>query len=245
MIMRLSRNPQPLKIIFLMAILLFMSISAELSGCGTLGETRGTIKGGVNNPSSSSKAAKAEGRGEMQNQMKPQGIQSDSRGTDQVTLLFEKTIQSLEGGREDQALEGLQQVITLSPQLSVPHNNLGILYRRKGLLDKAIEEYKEAIRLKADYADAYNNLGIAYKEKGLFKEAELAYREALRLKSDLAEAHYNLGVLYELYLNRPKEAIEHYRNYLRAGGQNKKEVELWISALEQKINPTNPLEKNQ
>ena len=249
MIMRHSRHPQPPpqadKIIFLAGIFLFLSIWAGLGGCGTLGGTRGTGKGEVNSPSSSGKAAKVESRGEMQSLVKPQGIQSDPRGTDQVTLLFERAIQSLEVGREDQALEGLQQVISLSPQLSVPHNNLGILYKRKGLLDKAIEEYKEAIRLKADYAEAYNNLGIAYREKGLFKEAELAYREALRLRSDLAEAHYNLGVLYELYLNRPKEAIEHYRDYLRRGGQNKKEVELWISALEQKLKPTVPLERNQ
>ena len=248
MMRRLRKCQSPLqadKIILLVGIFVLMSIWSGLSGCGTTGAIRGTGKGDVHNPLSSSKAPKGDNRGEMQTLTKAQGIKTDSNGTDQVTLLFEQAIHSLEVGREDQALEGLKQVVSLSPQLSVPHNNLGIIYKRKGLLDKAIEEYKEAIRLKADYAEAYNNLGIAYREKGLFKQAELAYREALRLKSDLAEAHYNLGVLYELYLNRPKEAIGHYRDYLRRGGQNKKEVELWISALEQKLNPTIPLERNQ
>jgi Flp pilus assembly protein TadD len=122
----------------------------------------------------------------------------------------------------------------------VPHNNLGILYKRKGLLEKAIEEYKEALRLKPDYAEAHNNLGMAYREKGLFKEAERAYREAIRLKSDLGEAHFNLGILYDLYLNRPGEAIQHYKDYLRLGGQKRQEVELWISVLQQKLQSSQP-----
>lgn len=159
----------------------------------------------------------------------------------QVNLLFEQAIQSMENGRADRAMDDLRQVIALAPTLSVPHNNLGILYKQKGLLDNAIQEYQEAIRLKPDYAEAHHNLGIAYREKGLFKEAEKAYLDALRFKSDLAEAYFNLGVLCELYLNRPTAAVQHYTNYLRWGsGQKRQEVELWISNLERRLQTTEP-----
>lgn len=171
----------------------------------------------------------------MQTATNLQGTQVNSSNNDQAATLFERAVQSLELGQEDKAIDELQQVAALQPNLSVPHNNLGILYKRKGLLDKAIEEYKKAIQLKPDYAEAYNNLGMAYREKGLFKEAEMAYRDALRLKSDLVETHYNLGILYELYFNRPTEAIQHYKDYLRLGGPKKQEVELWISVLQQKL----------
>jgi Flp pilus assembly protein TadD len=171
----------------------------------------------------------------MQTVTNVQETQVHSSGHDQAALLFERAIQSLELGQQDKAMDELRQIVSLAPNLSAPHNNLGILYKRKGLLDKAIEEYKQAIRIKPDYAEAHNNLGIAYREKGLFKEAEMAYREALRLKSDLVETHYNLGVLYELYLNRSAEAIQHYKDYLRLGGPKTQEVELWISVLQQKL----------
>ncbi len=176
----------------------------------------------------------------MRTATNPQGTRVNSSNHDQAAMLFERAVQSLELGQQDKAMDELRQVVSLAPHLSVPHNNLGILYKKKGLLDKAIEEYKQAIRLKPDYAETHNNLGIAYREKGKFKEAEMAYREALRLKSDLVEAHYNLGVLYELYLNRPTEAIQHYKDYLHLGGQKKQEVELWISVLQQKLQAPQP-----
>lgn len=176
----------------------------------------------------------------MQTATNLQGTRVNSTNNDQAAILFDRAIQSLELGQQDKAMDELRQVVSLAPNLSVPHNNLGILYKRKGLLDKAIEEYKQALRLKPDYTEAYNNLGIAYREKGMFKEAETAYREALMLKSDLVEAHYNLGVLYELYLNRPTEAIQHYKDYLRLGGPKTQEVELWISVLQQKLQPPQP-----
>ena len=176
----------------------------------------------------------------MQTAANLQESRLNSTNHDQAAMLFDRAIQSLELGQQDKAMDELRQVVSLAPSLSVPHNNLGILYKRKGLLDKAIEEYQQALRLKPDYAEAYNNLGIAYREKGMFKEAETAYREALRLKSDLVETHFNLGVLCELYLNRPAEAVQHYKDYLRLGGSRSQEVELWISVLQQKLQSLQP-----
>jgi tetratricopeptide (TPR) repeat protein len=220
--------------VFRVSALIFILGWFGLTDCGI------TMTGKQRQAALAQPPEKFEGKGEMQTTVNPQKTPMDSRGKDQVNLIFDRAMQSLENGSVDQAMADLRQVITLAPELSVPHNNLGILYKRKGLLDQAIQEYKEAVRLKPDYAEAYNNLGIAYREKGLFREAEKAYREALRSKSDLAEAHYNLGVLYDLYLNRPEEAIQHYKDYLHWSGDEPKKqaVELWIAALQQKLQAT-------
>ncbi len=224
--MTISQPLEASKICFLV-----LTLCIGPTGCGILGKVR---------PTESRESVKIEGRSEVHPATNLQGTRVNSTNNDQAAVLFDRAIQSLELGQQDKAMDELRQVVSLAPNLSVPHNNLGILYKRKGLLDKAIEEYKQALRLKPDYTEAYNNLGIAYREKGMFKEAETAYHEALRLKSDLVEAHYNLGVLYELYLNRPTEAIQHYKDYLRLGGPKTQEVELWISVLQQKLQPPQP-----
>ena len=153
----------------------------------------------------------------------------------EATVLFREAMQSAEAGQLDRASEGLKRVITVSPDLSVPHNNLGVLYKRRGLLDQAIMEYKEAIRIKPSYAEAHNNLALAYREKGLLKKAEQSYQEALRQRSDLPQANYNLAVLYDLYLNEPRKAIDHYRRYLKKADRGQREVQTWISILQRKL----------
>jgi tetratricopeptide (TPR) repeat protein len=109
--------------------------------------------------------------------------------------------------------------------------------------------------------------GIYFRERGEFSRAESAYREALRIAPDHSDALFNLGILYELYLNRPAEAVAHYRTYLgivsppsatspsEAGGEalspemapdaaesgldrQIQQVALWIAALEKKTGET-------
>lgn len=162
--------------------------------------------------------------------------QPEIRGTDPnpAASLFARATRAMEQGDDESALADLKQIVSLAPQLSAPHNHLGFLYKKKGLLDQAITEYQEAIRLHPEYAEVFNNLAIAYRERGFFQEAESAYLEAIRLKPDLAEAHFNLGVLYELYLGRPDQAARHYRDYIAIGGPRIAEVKIWISGLEQK-----------
>ena len=68
------------------------------------------------------------------------------------------------------------------------NNNLGIAYRKKGLLDEAIKHYLIAISLNPDSVEFHNNLGNAYGIKGLIDEAIKELQIALSINEDYAES---------------------------------------------------------
>ncbi|MFQ5455757.1 MAG: tetratricopeptide repeat protein [Nitrospirota bacterium] len=145
--------------------------------------------------------------------------------------LFKEGLKFLENDKDGKAITSFKKALEYDQNVSAVHNNLGILYKRKGMIDKAIDEYLKAIDIDQNYYEAHNNLGIAYREKGDFKKAEKEYKDTIDIMPLFKDAYLNLGVLYDLYLNQPEKALKNYRKYLKLGG-NKKEVELWISDLE-------------
>jgi tetratricopeptide (TPR) repeat protein len=64
------------------------------------------------------------------------------------------------------AIEYLNEVIKLKPDLAEAYNNRGNAYGDLGQHQQAITDYNEAIRLKPDYAHAYSNRGDAYLNQG-------------------------------------------------------------------------------
>ena len=51
------------------------------------------------------------------------------------------------------------------------HNNLGLLYRDKGLLDDAVRHFQRALLIDPRYVTARNNLGVALLGQGKIDEA--------------------------------------------------------------------------
>jgi len=60
-------------------------------------------------------------------------------------------------------------------------NNLGNVYRRKGLLGKAMEAYKRAIEIDPNYALAYFNFGCALIDMERYGEALMSLEKSKRL----------------------------------------------------------------
>ena len=46
----------------------------------------------------------------------------------------------------------------INPNNAIAHNNLGVVFARKGNHKEAVFQFSEAIRIDPDYAGAYNNL---------------------------------------------------------------------------------------
>jgi tetratricopeptide (TPR) repeat protein len=152
-----------------------------------------------------------------------------------AAALFARALAAQESGNADRAQALWREVIATAPTQAAPHTNLGVLHRQAGRIDDAIGEYNTAIKLDPRDARAYHNLGVAHRLRGAWADAERAYLRAVELRPDQADSHYNLAVLYELYLNRPADALAHYRAVLSHGGPDADAVTPWIKALERRL----------
>ena len=154
--------------------------------------------------------------------------------TRDAAALFARALLAQDAGDDAAATALLRKVIALTPDRAAPHTNLGILLRRAGRVDDAVREYETAIRLDPADAAAYHNLGLVHRSRGAFTEAERAYARALELRPNQADTHYNLGILYELYLNRPQDALAHYRAVVTLGSPDADTIAGWIRTLERR-----------
>ncbi|WP_354686044.1 tetratricopeptide repeat protein [Cupriavidus necator] len=78
-------------------------------------------------------------------------------------------------GRDDEAIKAFAEMAQDFPELPEPHNNLALLYAKRGDLKRAESELLLATEVKPAFAIAYTNLGDVYR-----RLAEQAYAEALR-----------------------------------------------------------------
>ncbi|MFZ5863378.1 MAG: tetratricopeptide repeat protein [Nitrospirota bacterium] len=152
-----------------------------------------------------------------------------------VAALFARALAAQESGNADRAQTLWREVIAAAPTQAAPHTNLGIVHRHAGRIDEAIREYQAAITLDPRDARAYHNLGVAQRARGAWTEAERAYLRAVELRPEQADSHYNLAVLYEVFLNRPEDALTHYRAVVSLGGSDADLVAPWVKALERRL----------
>lgn len=110
---------------------------------------------------------------------------------------FERAWALAQAGREDEAIAALSSMAQDFPELPEPHNNLALLYAKRGDLKRAEAELLLALDAKPDFAVGYTNLGDVYR-----RLAENAYREALRRNPKDAAAASGLK------LSQPAAAIQ-------------------------------------
>ena len=114
-------------------------------------------------------------------------------------------------GRKFEAVKANQKAVSLSPQDTEAHSNLGNSLQLLGKLKEAEASYKQAIELQPDFATAHNNLGNTLQKLGRLKEAEASLRKAIAFKTDFALAHFNLGITLK-ELGKLDEAEASYRH---------------------------------
>ncbi|SDD22516.1 Tetratricopeptide repeat-containing protein [Cupriavidus sp. YR651] len=103
---------------------------------------------------------------------------------------FQRAWSLAQAGREDEAIKAFSDMAQDFPELPEPHNNLALLYAKRGDLKRAEAELLAALDAKPDYAVAYSNLGDVYR-----RLAEQAYGEAVRRNPGDARAAGNLRQL--------------------------------------------------
>lgn len=100
--------------------------------------------------------------------------------------------------RDDDALAEFQEVLADRnyPTPEKVHNNMAVIFVRKGDHEKAIEHFKTAIDYQPTFMRARVGLGKLYYDIGRNAKAHRTFEEILELQSNLPEAHYYLGLLF-------------------------------------------------
>jgi tetratricopeptide (TPR) repeat protein len=163
--------------------------------------------------------------------------QASSAGP-QLQKRFNAAVALMQQDKIDKAKLSLQALIDQNPRLPGPYINLGIIQLNEGEPVKAAESFTTAIELKPDSLPAHNQLGVALRMQGKFQQAEQTYHAALKIEPDYQLAHRNLGILYDLYLSKPKLALQHYQRCQVLSDAKDKEIDGWILDLERRIKPS-------
>ncbi len=97
------------------------------------------------------------------------------------------------------AIERLQRVIQLDPEMARAYDSLGLCYDYLGKTDRAIANYEKAVAFnrKQPHPSAWPNLdfAIALMRANQLGKAEAQLREALIYDSNLPQANYRLGLV--------------------------------------------------
>lgn len=86
--------------------------------------------------------------------------------------------------------------ISLNSNSAETFLNLGINFKKKGMLDSAEHYFITSIQKNPNLATAHNNLGNLYLQKNLLDRSELHLYKAIQLNPEYFEAYNNLGVLF-------------------------------------------------
>ena len=112
-------------------------------------------------------------------------------------------------GQLDEAVRNYENSISIKPDYSKAHFNLGATLQELGRLDDAVKSYEKALVIEPNYAEAHNNLGITLKELEQLDTAVKSFKKAIAIKPDYVEAHYSLGTLLQ-ELGQLDEAVKSY-----------------------------------
>jgi tetratricopeptide (TPR) repeat protein len=140
-------------------------------------------------------------------------------------------ILEIEEGNFDAAVAAFTKATEVYPFPSLAWYNLGNVYAKKAQeifqrsgesdpgykqnLDKAAECYESALKIVPNYLQANVNLANVLSMNHKFDEAIARYAKALEIDPDHINTHYNLGLIYMNNLNRPDDAIFHFKEVLR------------------------------
>ena len=88
-----------------------------------------------------------------------------------------------------------KMVLEIDPGNPIAHNQLGLVYQRRGNHQTAISEFQAAIKIRPDLFVVYNNLGASLIALARYEEAISLIQKAIALNPDTRGIHlyHNLG----------------------------------------------------
>jgi len=152
------------------------------------------------------------------------------------------------------AVDFFQKAVSVDPNFSEAHNNLGFAYEKSKKYNEAIASYNKALSnlLYRTPEIAYYNLGRSYYRLGKYDEAINAYKESLKRMTDFHPSYYWLALCYNakgrygeaalaitkaieldpLYKGSKNKAMSGLsQRKLNARGEDEKDIADWLEIL--------------
>lgn len=127
---------------------------------------------------------------------------------DSASAYVNRAFALLNAGREEEAVEPLEEAIERGDEQKNTFLFLGDIYTRRDEMQRALEIFQQASELFPEDSDIQAQLLNAYVQTGQLDEAMSEYEAAVAANPDDALLRYNLGSLL-LEVERYEEAIEH------------------------------------
>jgi Tfp pilus assembly protein PilF len=131
----------------------------------------------------------------------------ESTPTNRAASQFALAVRYQNLGDYDAALKQYRGVLAADRFNVAAHNNLGLLYYRRGLAQEAIEQFQRAIAIKPEYVKARSNLAVVLLDAGRLAEARAELRAAMTGEPRSADLIVNLALVENADRHRD-EAIE-------------------------------------
>jgi tetratricopeptide (TPR) repeat protein len=131
----------------------------------------------------------------------------------QATYYLVSAEKAAKQDRNEDALNGYQQVARIFPDILGVQGQIGLLAIRLKQYAVAAEAFEKASRESPMTSSMANNLGVAYLGMEDFDKAEAAFKTATRMNSQYAMAYFNLATLY-LRRGQPDKASQFFEEYM-------------------------------
>jgi len=116
-------------------------------------------------------------------------------------------------GKNDQAIQELNQALLLDPKSFDAYYNLGLVMLKKERNNEALENFQKAVDLSPKDFKGHLQKGVAYRSMGMYKEANVSLAQANKLLPGSADIIYETGRVAEAQ-GQNDAAIEIYKEAL-------------------------------
>jgi tetratricopeptide (TPR) repeat protein len=144
----------------------------------------------------------------------PEAAKTAAESKAEAKVSYNKAVQAHLAGKLPEAISQYQNALTLNPEFSQAHCNLGLIFNQQHNYAKALSEFRKALAINPKDAITYNGIGAALRAEKDMVGAIKNWQTAVSLDPKLATAHYNLGTAYEIQKDTDR-ALESYKQAVK------------------------------
>jgi len=143
---------------------------------------------------------------------------------------YQKGLEQAQAGKNEAAVEQLNQAIVEYPDFMLAYSQLGVQYLALGEVEKAEASTRSALKIKPDAFEPLMNHGIALVRLNRFAEAEPELRAAIKQKDKSPIGHFYLGraLAYQQHYDEGEKELQ---LALQLGGDEMKECHRYLAAI--------------